>query len=83
MAAVHRDWVSKLTEAKNKFNTTGVGIVSVDLFSVEAIKVCPVYGAADTTSVADVCRSALVQRWRGPRDRPMPPLQPRGHPLSR
>ena len=54
--------MSKLTEAKNKFNTTGVGIVSVDLFSVEALKVCPVCHAAGTTSAADVCRSASVER---------------------
>ena len=31
--------MQKLTEAKSKFNTSGVGIVSVSLLSVEAIKV--------------------------------------------
>ena len=36
---LHRDWIEKLTAAKTKFNTTGVGIVSVNLISVEAIKV--------------------------------------------
>ena len=36
-----REWVAKLTEAKGKYNTTGVGIVSVDLFSIEALKVRP------------------------------------------
>lgn len=32
--------MAKLREAKAKCNTEGVKIVSVDLFSVEALKVC-------------------------------------------
>ena len=35
------EWVAKLIEAKDKYNTTGVKIVSLELFSIEAAKVCP------------------------------------------
>ena len=38
-SVVCREWIEKLTEAKNKFNTTGAKIVSVNLLSVEALKV--------------------------------------------
>ncbi|CAI8040459.1 hypothetical protein GBAR_LOCUS22546 [Geodia barretti] len=49
-----KDWIEKLTAAKTKFNTTGVGIVSVNLISVEAIK---------------VTMEAEVQRAQGETDR--------------
>ena len=38
--------MAKLTEAKNKFNTKGAKVISLDLFSVEAIKVA-LAGEAD------------------------------------
>jgi hypothetical protein len=49
-----KDWIEKLTVAKTKFNTTGVGIISVNLISVEAIK---------------VTMEAEVQRAQGETDR--------------
>lgn len=39
--------MAKLREAKDKYNTEGVKIVSVDLFSVEAIKVCKKWASFD------------------------------------
>ena len=42
-----------------------------------------VCGAAVASSTAAVCRSASLQKWRGPRERPTQPWRLKGRPLSR